>query len=70
MAGSSDGPRLVLVDSVSAAVAVDRPRSTIRRWAHQGLLDRKGSDARGRALYDLAAVYRLSVRFPKRKAKQ
>lgn len=56
--------RVVLVDSVSAAVAVDRPAGTIRRWASQGLLERKGADARGRALYDLADVYRVSLRFP------
>lgn len=58
---------VVLVDSVSAAVAVDRPHSTIRGWAHRGLLERLGADKRGRALYDLAAVYAVSVRFPAKK---
>lgn len=53
--------RVVLVDTVSAAVAVDRPRSTIRRWAHEGRFIRKGSDAKGRALYDLADVYRAAM---------
>lgn len=74
MAGSSDEwpepVRVVLVDTVSAAVAVDRPQGTIRRWASQGLLIRKGTDGGGRALYDLADVYRVSVRFPKRKGKK
>lgn len=58
--------RVVLVDSVSAAVAVDRPKSTIRRWAHQGHIERRGSDARGRALYDLADVWAVALKFPAR----
>jgi hypothetical protein len=60
----------VLVDSVSAAVAVDRPESTIRRWAHEGRFVRKGADKRGRALYDLADVYRVAaaLRYPEGKA--
>jgi hypothetical protein len=33
-------------------------------------LERKGTDGGGRALYDLAAVYAVSVRFPKRKGKK
>jgi len=52
----------VLVDSVSAAVAVDRPKSTIRGWAHRGLLTVQGHDAKGRCLYDLAEVYAVSQR--------
>jgi hypothetical protein len=61
--------RVVLVDSVSAAVAVDKPRSTIRRWAHEGRFERKGRDAGGRALYSLADVYRAAaeVRYGKGK---
>jgi hypothetical protein len=55
----------VLVDSVSAAVAVDRPKSTIRGWAHAGHLTRHGSDARGRALYDLAEVYEIAQKLAK-----
>lgn len=61
--------RVVLVDSVSAAVAVDRPKSTIRGWAHQGLIARKGSDKRGRALYDLADVYAAALKRPAGKGK-
>jgi hypothetical protein len=57
----------VLVDTVSAAVAVDRPKSTIRAWAHRGLIVRKGQDGRGRALYDLAEVYQVAKRLPDRK---
>jgi hypothetical protein len=60
--GSND--QIVKVDSVSAAVAVDRPKSTIRGWAHRGLINRVGQDAKGRALYDLAEVYRVAQRFP------
>jgi len=57
----------VLVDSVSAALAVDRPKSTIRGWAHRGLLTIHGQDAKGRALYDLAEVYRVAVRMAGKK---
>jgi hypothetical protein len=55
----------VLVDSVSAAVAVDRPKSTIRGWAHAGHITRRGQDAKGRALYDLAEVYAVSQKLAK-----
>lgn len=58
-------PGRVLVDSVSASVAVDRPKSTIRRWAHDGLITRQGKDAGGRTLYDLAEIYRVAQRLPK-----
>jgi hypothetical protein len=58
---------VVLVDSVSAAVAVDRPKATIRGWAHRGLILKRGQDAKGRALYDLAEVYRTAQRFPAKK---
>jgi hypothetical protein len=57
----------VLVDTVSAAVAVSRPHSTIRGWAHRGLIERQGTDGGGRALYDLAAVYAVALRFPAKK---
>jgi hypothetical protein len=62
---ASNDPQRVLVDSVSAAVAVDRPKSTIRGWAHAGHLTRHGSDARGRALYDLAEVYEIAQKLAK-----
>ena len=62
---ASNDPQMVLVDSVSAAVAVDRPKSTIRGWAHAGHLTRKGEDARGRALYDLAEVYNVAQKLAK-----
>jgi transposase len=52
------------VDTVSAAVAVDRPESTIRNWAHRGLISKQGEDARRRSLYDLADVYRTSMDHP------
>jgi DNA-binding transcriptional MerR regulator len=60
----SEQPKRVLVDTVSAAVAVDRPESTIRNWAHRGLIHKQGQDARRRSLYDLADVYRTSVQYP------
>jgi DNA-binding transcriptional MerR regulator len=60
VAGSSE-ERVVLVDTQAAAVAVDRPESTIRRWAHEGRFTRKGTDGGGRALYSLADVYRAAI---------
>jgi hypothetical protein len=69
VAGSSE-ERVVLVDSVSAAVAVDKPASTIRRWAHEGRFERKGTDGGGRALYSLADVYRAAVDVRAGKGKQ
>jgi len=62
---TGDNPQRVLVDSISAAVAVDRPKATIRAWAHRGLITRQGQDAKGRALYDLAEVYRVAQRLGK-----
>ncbi|UVK62602.1 MerR-like helix-turn-helix DNA binding domain protein [Arthrobacter phage TaylorSipht] len=52
----------VLVDSVAAATAAGVKPSTFRGWAHRGLLERKGTDARGRALYELGDVYRAAER--------
>lgn len=52
----------VLVDSVAAAVAVGVRPSTLRGWAHRGLLERAGSDDKGRALYDLGKVYGAAER--------
>jgi DNA-binding transcriptional MerR regulator len=46
----------VIVDTVAAAAAVDVPPSTIRTWASRGLLNRHGTDRRGRTLYDLQDV--------------
>lgn len=59
---NGDKPQRVLVDSISAAVAVDRPKSTIRGWAHAGLITAQGQDAKGRKLYDLGEVYQVAVR--------
>lgn len=70
MDASSEWPepsRRVMVDTVSAAVAVDRPKATIRGWAHRGLILKCGQDAKGRALYDLAEVYAVSQRMAGKK---
>lgn len=56
---NKDG-RPVLVDTLAAAAAIARPSGTVRRWAHEGKLTRLGADEKGRALYDLAAVYALA----------
>lgn len=58
---SADQPRRVLVDTVSAAVAVDRPEATIRNWAHRGLIHKQGQDRRRRSLYDLEEVWRTAM---------
>ncbi|WNM65735.1 MerR-like helix-turn-helix DNA binding domain protein [Arthrobacter phage Vulpecula] len=59
--------RPVLVDSVAAATAAGVKPATLRGWAHRGLLERKGTDSKGRAVYDLADVYRTAgaVRYPR-----
>lgn len=51
----------ILVDTAAAAKAIDRPAATIRQWASRGHLIRQGTDRRGRALYDLDAVRRVSM---------
>ncbi|UXE05208.1 MerR-like helix-turn-helix DNA binding domain protein [Arthrobacter phage Jamun] len=50
------------MDSVAAAVAVGVKPSTLRGWAHRGLLKRAGTDREGRALYELGAVYGTAER--------
>jgi DNA-binding transcriptional MerR regulator len=57
----------VLVDTVSAALAVERPQATIRAWAHRGLIHAHGKDKGRRALYDLAEVYRVAKDLSSRK---
>ena len=52
--------RPVLVDTLAAAAAVSRPAGTVRRWANEGRIVRQGTDKKGRAVYDLAAVYRAA----------
>ena len=43
----------ILADTQAVALAVRRAPSTIRCWAHNNLITRKGVDGKGRALYDL-----------------
>ena len=57
--GRPAGP--VLVDTLAAAAAVGRPAGTVRRWANEGRIVRQGTDEKGRAVYDLAAVYRAAA---------
>lgn len=65
----TEQPRRVLVDTVSAAVAVSRPQATIRNWAHRGLISKQGQDGAGRSLYDLSDVYQTSVTLRSRRDK-
>ena len=51
-----------LADAQAIAIATGRKPSTIRSWANRGLLERRGTDARGRTLYDLAEATQLASR--------
>jgi hypothetical protein len=58
----------VLVDTLAAAAAVGRPAGTVRRWANEGRIIRRGTDKKGRTVYRLEDVYRAAadLRFGKR----
>jgi DNA-binding transcriptional MerR regulator len=51
----------VLLDGPAVAAALGVKPGLVRRWAHRGLLTRRGSDARRRTLYDLADAFRLQA---------
>ena len=51
----------ILADTQAVALAVRRAPPTIRAWAHNGLITRKGTDSRGRALYDLDEAIELAA---------
>ena len=44
---------MILADTHAIAFMTRRTPSTIRSWAHRGLITRRGTDDRGRALYCL-----------------
>jgi hypothetical protein len=50
-----------LADTQAVALAVRRAPSTIRSWAHNNLITRRGVDAKGRALYDLDEAAALAA---------
>ena len=52
----------ILVDSRAASLATHVPAATIRTWAARGHLARRGTDARGRTLYDLDEVHECAAR--------
>jgi hypothetical protein len=56
-------PVPLLVDTNAAAVAVGRPFSTIRRWAHEERFAAHGRDPKGRKLYALADVQAVAREF-------
>lgn len=56
--------RQVLVDPEAAAVAIDRPRSTIDRWGHLGWITKHGT--RRSRLYDLAEVQKVATKLAQR----
>lgn len=49
-----------LADTLAAASLVQVAPATVRQWASRGLLTRRGTDARGRTLYDLAEVQEVA----------
>lgn len=53
---------MTLADAQAIALAVDRKPSTIRSWAHRGLITRRGKDRRGRTLYSLEEAQELTAR--------
>jgi hypothetical protein len=53
-----------LADTQAIAVLTGRPASTIRRWARNGWLTRRGTGDRGRALYDPAEAARVAMSHP------
>ncbi|WP_415171588.1 MerR family transcriptional regulator [Nocardioides sp.] len=55
----------ILIDTITAAVAVNVSPATIRSWQHRGHLKPKGRDHRGRTTYDLADVMDASERSSK-----
>jgi hypothetical protein len=51
-----------LADTQAIAILTGRPESTIRSWAHRGLIGRKGTGKRGLALYDIDEAQELARR--------
>lgn len=62
-------PATVLVDAQAVAAGVNRPVSTVYRWAKAGLLHPKGKDHVGRVLYDLGDALTVSKARPPRRPK-
>jgi DNA-binding transcriptional MerR regulator len=51
---------VILADTQAIAVLTGRSPATIRSWAHRGLISRKGTDRKGRALYDVDGAQALA----------
>ena len=60
--GQAAGEFAVLADTAAIALLTGRKPGTIRSWAHRGLLKRRGTDKRGRALYSLTEAEALAGR--------
>lgn len=48
---------MILVDGPALARRLGVDPSVIRKWSHRGYLHRADTDARGRALFDLADAF-------------
>jgi hypothetical protein len=56
------GTMPALADAQAIALATGRAPSTIRAWASKGWLARRGTDPRGRVLYDITEARKLAER--------
>ena len=53
---------MMLADTMAIAVLTGRKPATVRSWARKGLIERKGTDGRHRALYDVGQAQELARR--------
>jgi hypothetical protein len=58
----TETPEGDLADTYMIALITRRKPGTVRSWASRGLLTRKGTGKRGRALYDMDEAEALAVR--------
>ena len=57
----------VLLDGPALAHALGVDPALVRKWAQRGKLTRKGTDGRGRALYDYAEALKVHAEMRHRK---
>ncbi len=57
----------VLLDGPALAHALGVDPALVRKWAQRGKLTRKGTDGRGRALYDYAEALKVHAEMRRRR---
>ena len=57
----------VLLDGPALAHALGVSPDLVRKWAQRGKLTRKGTDGRGRALYDYAEALKVHAEMRRRR---